>query len=341
MNKASHYETAYRIFSRVIFGVAARLRRDPMIRTWDLQTGGAAVIHSLLDCGYLNVAQHAARLFRAAFPTVAFARNLCEIFKRMPPMDSAYSAFKDDPTKDVQIVARNSDVVALLFCGGGAIHSFNLGLPLPLIHRWLTRLPASLIYLRDFENVYFLDGVRSLGSSRDATLTELRRIIASLNARTIVCYGISAGGFAALDFGLDLGADAVVCMAGFTNVSPEFNAYTVREKKSLAMRSRFPDACLDMREAYSNAARPPRVCLVHGQNNWDDRIQAEHMAGLSSVTLCAFENCEEHNVIVPAIIREDFDGLLDWLVRAPKEQLLSLPCGDRADVAIVNDLPHL
>ena len=344
MNKTSHYKTPHGLFGRTIFHIVTRFRRNPTIKISDLQRGGAAVIDNLLDCGYLNVAQHATRLLHAAFPRLAFTGNLCAIFERIPPMERPHSALKDDPTKDVQIVAKNSDVVVLLFCGGNAaeapIHPFRLGLPLPLIHRWLARLPASLIYLRDLNNVYFLNGVRTLGPSREASLTHLRRIIASLNARRIVCYGVSAGGFAALDFGLELGADAVLCMAGMTNISPEFNVYTMREKKSFALQSRFRDARLDMLEAYSNAARPPRVCLVYGQNNWDDRIQAEHMAGLSSVTLCPIENCDEHNVTVPAIIRGEFDSLLDWLVRASKERSFSQRHGDSAKPALVNDAPR-
>jgi hypothetical protein len=342
MNKTSHYKISRGLFGRTIFHVVTRLRRNPTIKTSDLQRGGAAVIDNLLDCGYLSVAQHATRLLHAAFPSLAFARNLCAIFDRIPPRP--HSALKDDPTKDVQIVAKNSDVVVLLFCGGNGaeapIHPFRLGLPLPLIHRWLARLPASLIYLRDLENVYYLNGVRTLGPSREATLTQMRRIIGSLNARRIVCYGVSAGGFAALDFGLELDADAVLCMGGMTNVSPEFNEHTMRKKKSVAVQSRFRDARLDMLEAYSNAARPPRVRLVYGQNNWDDRIQAEHMAGLSSVTLHAIKNCKEHNVTVPAIIRGEFDGLLDWLVRASKERSFSQRHGDSAKPALVNDAPR-
>jgi hypothetical protein len=91
MNKTSHYNTPYGVFSRTIFRVAARLRRDPMIKTSDLAT----------------------RLLHAAFPRLAFARNLCAIFERIPPAERPHSAFKDDPTKDVQIVAKNSDVLAV------------------------------------------------------------------------------------------------------------------------------------------------------------------------------------------------------------------------------------
>lgn len=225
----------------------------------------------------------------------------------------------------MQIVAdNNSETVVLLFCG----RKHRLGLPLPLIYRWLAGLPASLIYLRDFKGAYFLHGVQSLGPTRDATLTELRRIITSLRGRRIVCYGSSSGVFAALDFGLELGADAVLCMAGFTNLSPEFNIHTRRETNLLAVQSQFPDARLDMRKAYLAVARPPRACIVYRQNNWDDRIQAEHMGELSSATLCGIENCADHNVIKEVILRGKYDGLLDWLVRKQGESSFALHRAD-------------
>jgi hypothetical protein len=195
----------------------------------------------------------------------------------------------------------------------------RLGLPLPVIHRWFARLPASLIYLRDFERAYYLNGVQSLGPSRDAAVTELRRIIAFLNGRRIVCFGCSSGVFAALDFGLELGADAVLCMAGSTNLSLEFPIHANREMRFIASQSCFPVARLDMQVVYSSVARPPRVCIVYGQNNWDDRTQAEHMGVLPCVTLCELENCSEHNVTGEAILRGKFDGLLDWLLRKPEE----------------------
>src|SRR5438128_681288 len=81
--------------------------------------------------------------------------------------------------------------------------------------------------------------VRSLGPTRDATLASLRRFIAFREGRRVVCIGNSAGGFAALDYGLALGADAVLCIAGQTNLTPDFNVRTVYEKKTLALKSQF------------------------------------------------------------------------------------------------------
>jgi hypothetical protein len=311
MSKISDSTLTLRVLGRSIFRVIGHLCRG---RISSFLEEAAVVINGLLDAGHLNIAEHALRRLHAAFPTLPFASNLCGVFDRIPPIGATHSAFRDDPAKDVQIFSRSSDIVVLLFCSSG----HNLGLPLPVIHRWFARLPASLIYLRDFKRVYFFDGVQSLGPSREATLAELRRIIASLHGQRIVCFGQSSGTFAALDYGLELGADAILCMAGPTNLSVEFNIHTRREMKSIALTSQFPDARFDMREVYSAVARPPRVCIVYGKNNWDDRDQTEHMEELSCVTLCGIENCSEHNVIMDAIMREMFEGLLDWLVREPE-----------------------
>ncbi len=168
MSKIAGSTLTLRVLGRSIFRVIGRLCRG---RISSFREEAAVVISGLLDAGHLNIAEHALRRLHAAFPTLPFASNLCGVFDRIPPVGAAHSAFRDDPTKDVQIVARSSDIVVLLFCSSG----HNLGLPLPMIHRWFARLPASLIYLRDFKRVYFFNGVQSLGPSREATLAELRR----------------------------------------------------------------------------------------------------------------------------------------------------------------------
>jgi hypothetical protein len=286
--------------------------------------GWASAIDGFLVSGQLSIAEHAAGHLRDAFPRLPFARTLCAIFQRMPKPEAVQASFKDDASKDVQVVARDSEVVILLFSGkvGG------FGIPVPMIHPWFAQLPASLVYLRDFRRAHYLHGVQSLAPTRDATIMALQRIVASLHAQRIVCYGNCAGLFAALDYGLELGADAVLGMSGRTNLTPESNMHTTYEPTALALKSQFPDACLDMREAYSQAEKPPRVCIVYGKNFWDDRIQAEEMNTLPCVTAFGLEDCAEHNLITEVIPRGEFEGLLDWLIRPPEKN--SFPRGATA-----------
>src|SRR5204863_8904907 len=134
-----------------------------------------------LVLGRLEPVFHAAKHLSAAFPTSAYINNLCRVHERMPA-DEPYVPFKDNPASDIQFVRRtNVDTTMFVFCDG--LH--RAGLPLALLHRWLGRLPVSVVYLRDFQKLYYLAGIRSLGQSRDETLTSLRSMASGLGRRRI------------------------------------------------------------------------------------------------------------------------------------------------------------
>jgi len=291
---------------------AFRERRSPALGERNVAGHrAAAAIDVVFARGDLAAAEHAARLLYSKSPGFRYARNLCAVFDRMPPADRQLP-FADDLTKEVQIVPRNdAETVVLLFCG----NSHRLGMPLSAIHRWLGLIPASLGYLRDFRCLSYLTGLSSLGPDREATLTSLRGIIASLGGRRTVCCGNSGGAFAALHYGLDLGSEAVLSLSGATNLSPEFNMHLRQAVNSARLRSDLSPELVDLRRLYGTADRPPRALLLYGQNNWDDRLHAEHLSGLPTVSLQAVEDHDEHNVVVELIKRGQFEGFLDWLVR--------------------------
>jgi hypothetical protein len=293
-------------------GIAASLREH---RIPDLNRAylpqWAAALNMLMNDGHLEAAEFGARHLYAAHPAVSYSRNLCAAFDRMPAAGRQLP-FADDPGKELQAVPRQgADTALILFCGAG----HRLGAPVPFLHRWLGLLPAHLIYLRDFRQLFYLAGLDSLGPDRAATLQSLRALVASLGATRIVCYGNSAGGFAALHYGLDLGAESVLAMNGPTNLDVGFNTHLRMYRTAKRVGEEVPDAVTNLRSAYEAAADPPRALLVYGNGQWDDRLQAEDMAGLPTVTLCPMEKVKEHNTAMQAILRDQFQDLLDWLVR--------------------------
>ncbi|NOT26963.1 MAG: hypothetical protein HOP16_12760 [Acidobacteria bacterium] len=276
----------------------------------------AKAIDTLFAAGRFEETEHASRLLLQVDPDLAFARSMCGIFDHLPPADGSQTPFADDQTRDVQVVARrDTDVVALLFCG----RSHRLGLPLDAMHRWLGRLPASLIYLRDFRKKYFLGGINSLGPTLDATLTELRRTIDQLGARRIVCYGNSSGVFPSLYYGHALGADTIACLAGKTNRTPAFNAFTRDEARAVELAKRFPEATLDTKLLFETMPKPPRILMVYGEHNWSDRRQAEHLGTLPSVTLWPLPDCAEHGAIKEIINRGEYPRVLEWLLHPSED----------------------
>jgi hypothetical protein len=289
---------------------AFRERRAPFSAMADV-AGWCAALNETLALGQLEAAVHAARHLGAAFPTSNYVGNLCRIFERMPPADENYVPFQDLYWKDVQIARReNAKTVLFVFCG----RQHKPGLPLCMIHRWLGRLPVSVIYLRDFRVLWYLAGVRSLGQNRRATLDSLRRIVASIGGQRTLCYGNSGGVFAALHYGLDLPAKAVLCLSGITNVSTEFNS-RLRSADSIdRLSSELPRGAVDLHRAYRASKRPPRARIVYAEHNWDDRLHAEHMADLPTVKLHAVADTASHNVIADLIYRGEYEDVLDWLV---------------------------
>src|SRR5262249_48696941 len=156
--------------------------------------------------------------------------------------------------------------------------------------------------------LFYLGGVSSLAKTRGATLTALRGIVASLGGQRIFCYGNSSGVFAALHYGLDLNAKAVLCPGGITNISPEFNSRLAAGGDHTRVSEELPHIRVELRQAYSTGERPPRACIVYAEHNWDDRIHAEHMSGLPSVTLQTVSGSTRHNVVVDLIQRGDYEG---------------------------------
>jgi hypothetical protein len=272
----------------------------------------AEALDELMKAGDDRAAEVAARALHRLSPDSSYARRVFELFDRAPGASES-SSFTDDATKDVQVVRRpGSDIVVFAFCGG----AHRLGMPLCLAHRWLARLPAHVVYLRDFHRTFYLRGITSLGPDREATVAALREIAASLGAHRIACLGNSGGVFAALLYGLDLGAARVVGLSGPTNLSPGFNTHLRLANLAQRLAAVGRDVEIDLRGSYAGSTAPPKTLLTFGAENWDDQIQAGYLAGLPSVTLAPIAGVRDHNIATALARRGEFPRILQWLVES-------------------------
>jgi hypothetical protein len=288
---------------------AARSGRQPQFGRDD-RAQVAEALDELLKAGNDRAAEGAARALHRLSPDNSYARGLFELFEQAPGA-SEHSSFADDATKDVQVVRREgADAVVFAFCGG----AHRLGMPLCIAHRWLARLPAHVVYLRDFHRTCYLQGITSLGPGREATAAALREIAASLGARHIACLGNSGGVFAALLYGLDLGAAAVVGLSGPTNLSPGFNTHLRLANLARRLAAAGHDVEIDLRGSYARSSAPPKTLLTFGAENWDDQIQAGYMAGLPSVTLAPIAGVRDHNIATALARMGELPRTLQWLV---------------------------
>jgi hypothetical protein len=218
--------------------------------------------------------------------------------------------FRDDVTKEVQI-ARHQESTTVLFIFCDYFH--RLGMPLALMHRWLGRLNATLVYIRDFRRLFGLAGIQSLSADRAGTIRELSNLAERLGAARILCYGSSLGVFAALHYGLDLGAEHVLALGGPADLPALRRDGHVPGIMARLRKARLP-AEVSLAPLYRAAKHPPRASIVYACDNELDHQQALIMQDLPSVTLHPVNGYSGHNVVIEVISRGLFPQMLDTLV---------------------------
>ena len=237
-----------------------------------------------------------------------YPKDLLSFVQRVPAPTALSQAFQDNLEASVQVCPKDG-AETIIFCFCDALH--GLGMPLPVLHRWMSRLNASIVYLRDFSKNFYLSGVSELSSDYIGTVSALRDIARSLGARHIACHGGSAGAFGAIRYGSDLRAQSVMVMAGPTNLDPAFNTRLRTLNLTAEVRSRLPDAELDLKRVLHSAEWAPKTTIVVATGNWDDRIHGEWLDPVPSVELDLIPDFDGHNVAIELVKR----GLLDRYLR--------------------------
>ena len=298
---------ADRVMARAEYAAALAAGRSPDFGRAEIGTW-VRVADQLVEEGELELGGFAVRRLYEAKPDLPWARNVANLFDMMPAADPHEPPFSDRSATSIQTVARHgASTAVIVFCDSKQ----RIGMPLPMLHRWLSRWPVSLIYLRDLQGLGYLGGIGGLGPDLNSTLAGLKNEVAFLGAKRIVCYGHSIGGFGALRYGIELGADTVLCMAGLVNMKPSFNVGLNYGGAAARLNALFPDQPLDLRPLHQEAARPPKALMVYAEHNWDDRLHAEHVAGLKDVSLIQVDGAQGHNVAVDLMRAGTYEQVMD------------------------------
>ncbi len=230
----------------------------------------------------------------------------------MPPA-GAQTPFRPRPESEVQVARREGARTTLVcFAGGGQV---GTGVPLPILHRWLGLLDVNLVYLRSPRLTdFYLGGLKGLGSGASGLASGLRALLTDLGAERTLAYGTSSGAFAAIRYGLEVGAEAILALGAPTDMTPGFNQHLLLADVAARLSAAFPGEPLDLRPLVAAADPPPRLTLVYGDACWNDRIYVEHLAGLPGVELHPVDDFEGHHVAMELLLRGEFMALMESFV---------------------------
>lgn len=172
------------------------------------------------------------------------------------------------------------------------------------LDRHLAALGYQALYLRDFERVAYVDGVRSLGGSEAATLEALSDVIGKTGAEDPVFIGCSIGAIGAARFGLALGIQRFA-LFGFQDRDTGFDRWRYGNSRApiLAVRERrhANGRKLSLRDLVEAADHDFQMNIVLGELNIVDSYYAGRIDGLSGVRLTRLKGWASHDTLRPVL----------------------------------------
>lgn len=266
--------------------------------------------------GRLDIGLRLARKYRREWPQSRPLAITALMLTAAPSLD--IGSFRDDVGKDIQVIPNPSARgTIMVFCG--VRHSF--GVSLNLMQAWLQSLDANIVYLRDFNGLLFLKGLRSEGDL-PASVARLRSIASDLGA-PLMMLGNSGGVFSALYYATLLDAQRVLLFSGPTSLDIGME---VTEKQVFGQLKAAHEAgdvpWPNLRHLYEKRS-DIQVRMYFGKGNEKDNEQAMNLHGLPNVELRPLAS-SNHFIIDRLVKRATFLRSLRWLTReAPEDDVAS------------------
>ena len=188
------------------------------------------------------------------------------------------------PDQDVAISEASRSSTALLIFAGS---NDAVSMPLPVFDRYLAVFPVTVFYLKDFNRLRFLRGIQSSAADYSSTIEGLRAKLSDLGISRVFALGNCDGGFGAIRYGVELGAESIVTFSTPT-FSPDESLTRIEQARNF-MRKRLAGQLsaemTDLRGFLEARSHPSKIDLYFEEEDPRDRIQALHLDGLPGVTL--------------------------------------------------------
>lgn len=218
---------------------------------------------------------------------------------------------------DVFARAREGSSKLLVVFTGAAL---RFGVSLSVLLRVLDRFDCSLVFLKDVSARFYAHGVKGLGGTYRGTLDGLFQLADQLGASELYCMGQSAGGFASVQYGLDLGARGVLAFVPATCLDPLLEDGRLDLPKCAVPGVDCYPRPFDLRSQLLSARCRPSVKLVFGEAAEPDASQARRLDGLEGVHLDAVAGYATHDVFHQIVADERLEPMLKSLLLARRVQ---------------------
>jgi hypothetical protein len=238
-----------------------------------------------------------------------------EILESTDPRQRANIPGWLSPARNSAVVrAPGSDTLVIAFAPPGGL----FGVPVNVLHAMLPD-NVNAIYLYDSRQLNHLTGTDRFGPGYQTMLKGLRGMIDEMGATNVITMGPSAAGFTALQAGLDLKAQGIVAFSPPTNTTQA--NMEVKDGRYLHILYRslreHPEFAKDLRPVLENRDSCPQIDIYYGEDQPQDRMHAEHVAGVRGIDLHPVSGYGDHDSVSEMVLRGKIN-LLSRFVRPPR-----------------------
>lgn len=191
------------------------------------------------------------------------ALNYLDVFK-MKEFDDLSSRMLP-----VEIIDKESTKTLIVFGG----MSSGISMPPKEFFNSLIYKDINILFVKDFKQCWYQEGLLGKTNDIDSTVIYLQEIIPK-RSQYLVTLGASAGGYAAIRFGIELNADRIMAFSPQTLIDKEMAS--VFSKESLS-RLNFGSNDLDLKKILSEKNKINNIEVYYGELNNRDRINVEHI----------------------------------------------------------------
>ncbi|KHJ49874.1 hypothetical protein PZ78_15970 [Vreelandella venusta] len=198
-----------------------------------------------------------------------------------------------------------ADCVVFIFSGVAR----RLAIPLTLLDKFLAGYGIALVHLVDKEDSYYLNGISGLGGNFESSVARLREIAKRYGATRIITMGHSAGGTAALHYGVALDACYILAYTPVCNVGLDFFDYhadyrnrpQIRKVNQVVAAKRH-----DIRPLLAYGDFEGQVDLYSGEYCTKDLVHVDYLSDLPQVAKHVVKDVAIHAVLFPAFLDGSF-----------------------------------
>lgn len=206
------------------------------------------------------------------------------------------------PDLDMQVAGlAGADTAVLVFTG--TIDS--VGMPLAIFDHYMAALDVVTVYLKDFTRLSFLSGIRSLSEGYPGTIAVLRKFLTDRGIRRLSTIGNCDGSFAAVRYGVELGAAHIVAVNPTTHF-PLPGIEDMRNFKRRRLVENVASPMLDLKTFLADREFSGRIELFFGAEDARGISHASRLVDVADVRLHPLEGHRQHCAMVRLALKSDF-----------------------------------